>query len=116
MRHVWFLMRGLALAAGCLAALLLPPSNGAGTAQAAQAVKQAKAAAKSSAATSAAQGYAEAVAGEHGPPLALVPDDDRELAPQPFGEGGPVAFVQVGQHLGVAAAGEAVAGAAQLGA
>jgi len=63
MRHVWFLMRGLALAVGCLAALLLPPSNGAGTAQAAQAVKQAKAVAKSSAATSAAQRYAEAVAG-----------------------------------------------------
>ncbi|MGH7164232.1 MAG: hypothetical protein ACREIS_01760 [Nitrospiraceae bacterium] len=64
MHHVWLLIRGLALAVGGLAAFLLPLSHGAGTAQAAQAVKQAKApTTKSSAATSAAQRYTEAVAG-----------------------------------------------------
>ena len=44
----------------------------------------------------------EAVAGQQQAPLALVPEREREHAPQPLDEGVAVLLVEVDQDLGVA--------------
>ena len=56
----------------------------------------------------------EAVAGQQQPPLALVPEGDREHPPQPLDEAVAVLLVEVDQHLGVAVGREAVPAALQL--
>ena len=58
---------------------------------------------------------AEAVAREHEPALARVPDRHGEHTAQAGGEVEPVLLVEMGDHLGVAVAREAVAGRHQLG-
>ena len=57
-----------------------------------------------------------AVSGEHEPPLARVPERDREHPAQPPREVEPVLLVEVDEHLGVAVRAEAVARALELGA
>ena len=55
-----------------------------------------------------------AVARQHQPALASVPDRDREHAAQPLGERQAPLLVRVRDHLGVAVRAEAVAGAREL--
>ena len=55
-----------------------------------------------------------AVSREHEPPLARVPERDREHPPQPLGEAQPPLLVRVHQHLGVAVRAKAMTRAHEL--
>src|SRR6202007_1959249 len=56
----------------------------------------------------------EAVAGEHKPAVASIPDGDREHPAERLDEGGAPLFIQVDEDLGVAVGGERVPAASEL--